>query len=464
MYSFYGGRPGAAFVIVKTFPSINDMILAFGQGSNYIDVHYDEYVLINTEDRNDKDNGKLYRRGYDYSNNMGGAEYIGRLVGPAGPAPNLIPTAYQHTTDPFDSPTAYIYTSESGQSEEKKVPGFVYNGYGIDIDTYIAEHEGEEDLPQQVLDNFGIDAYVSHYANVDSQTTISTIGALTTNNKGLVSGKQSKQIIWKSVSFTTPNGTTSDAYITFQVPYPVYEWEAVEKPYTQSSLIIEDITEGQIINEESALNYPFYRKYRINLPIIYDIHIGDNQSAQIWEGTGQLYDDGSNGAVTSSNPYGTKKLSFTIPVNYPIKSNATCIELSGKMTMDCYEINKPASDYFELTASSLQNLIFFKNNTIEVGKNFLYTANDITKNGDEINFADDSEKGVITQIRRTPFGIKVELYTNLSTSSTTRSYMTHVRITNLYIRFYNGSVDLNKDIYENLTITPVEMYNNLIGG
>jgi len=168
MYSFYGGRPGAAFVIVKTFPSIADMIAAFQQGSNYIDVHYDEYVLINTQDRNDKDNGKLYRRGYDFSNTMGGAEYIGRIVGPAGPAPNLIPTAYQHTTDPDDSPTAYIYSSETGQSEEKSLPGFTYNGYGIDIDTYIAEHEGEEDLPQQVLDNFGIDAFVSHYANVGS--------------------------------------------------------------------------------------------------------------------------------------------------------------------------------------------------------------------------------------------------------------------------------------------------------
>ena len=51
MESFYGGRPGASFVIVKSFISIAEMIANFKQGPNYTDVHFDEYVLINTENK-----------------------------------------------------------------------------------------------------------------------------------------------------------------------------------------------------------------------------------------------------------------------------------------------------------------------------------------------------------------------------------------------------------------------------
>jgi len=74
MYSFYGGRPGNSFVIVTTYESVDDMIKNFEKGPEYTAVHYNEYVLINTPNKNDRDNGKIFRRGYDYKNKMGGAE------------------------------------------------------------------------------------------------------------------------------------------------------------------------------------------------------------------------------------------------------------------------------------------------------------------------------------------------------------------------------------------------------
>lgn len=89
MYSFYGGRPGNSFIIIKNFPSVNAMKTQFKKGPAYTEVHYDEHVLIDTEDKNNAENGQIYKRGYNYTNEMGGAEYIGRIVGPAGPAPNL---------------------------------------------------------------------------------------------------------------------------------------------------------------------------------------------------------------------------------------------------------------------------------------------------------------------------------------------------------------------------------------
>ena len=123
--SFYGGRRGASFVIVKKYRCIktpaednlgfnkiiridlglaedaeitaknrNDwlaehcMTYCFSQGGNYKTVNYDEYVIIDTYNNNDIDNGKIYRRGYEYNNEMGGAVYIGQIVGPAGMAPH----------------------------------------------------------------------------------------------------------------------------------------------------------------------------------------------------------------------------------------------------------------------------------------------------------------------------------------------------------------------------------------
>jgi hypothetical protein len=65
--SFYGGRRGASFVIVKSYPDIISMTNEFGRGPNFNEVEFDEYVIINTINKNHPDNGKIFRRGYDYN-------------------------------------------------------------------------------------------------------------------------------------------------------------------------------------------------------------------------------------------------------------------------------------------------------------------------------------------------------------------------------------------------------------
>ena len=87
MYSFYGGQPGHSFIIITTYRSIADMVAKFKLGNEYTAVHFDQHVMINTVNKNDPDNGKIYRRGYDFNNDMGGAEFVGTIVGPAGKAP-----------------------------------------------------------------------------------------------------------------------------------------------------------------------------------------------------------------------------------------------------------------------------------------------------------------------------------------------------------------------------------------
>ena len=111
MGSFYGGREGHSFIITRTFESVKEMVEKFKMGSAYTEVHFDEYVLINSPNKANPENGQIFRRGYDYDGTRkiktynkavkdlslgtftveeiesGGAIYIGTIVGPAGRAP-----------------------------------------------------------------------------------------------------------------------------------------------------------------------------------------------------------------------------------------------------------------------------------------------------------------------------------------------------------------------------------------
>lgn len=94
--SFYGGRQGAPFIIVKSYPTVQEMINNFKQGLSYNMVNFDEYVVIDTVNKTDSDNGKIYRRGRDYNNELGGAIYIGQVAGAPGPASQLELTTIQN--------------------------------------------------------------------------------------------------------------------------------------------------------------------------------------------------------------------------------------------------------------------------------------------------------------------------------------------------------------------------------
>lgn len=81
------------------------MVQCFEQGGiTTNEVNYGEYVIIDTPDVNNPDNGKIYRRGLDYQksedNPLAGAEYIGQVVGPQGETPELSLGDYQH--NPID--------------------------------------------------------------------------------------------------------------------------------------------------------------------------------------------------------------------------------------------------------------------------------------------------------------------------------------------------------------------------
>ena len=108
MNSFYGGKQGSSFIIAQTYTTIQEMLDDFGKNNRSCAVNFDEYVLINTVNKNNPENGQVFRRGYDYNSSRkiktyqptygpnpyetievpaNGAIYIGTIVGPAGRAP-----------------------------------------------------------------------------------------------------------------------------------------------------------------------------------------------------------------------------------------------------------------------------------------------------------------------------------------------------------------------------------------
>lgn len=204
MYSFYGGRPGNSFIIITTYRSIADMVAKFKQGPNYTAVHYDEHVMINTVNKNDPDNGRVYRRGYDFTNTMGGAEYIGTIVGPAGKAPML-----EMTT------VADVRSKHASEGYDERFTSGQYSPTG---------------------------------------------GNLVPGKTG--SGTFNDAITWACCSIRNENDEDATAYIGFTFPYTVIDYETSWiEPYVAGRYA--DTSSATRVDDET---HPFFEKWHINVP------------------------------------------------------------------------------------------------------------------------------------------------------------------------------------------------------
>lgn len=142
------------------------MIAAFRQGANYTDVDFNEYVIISTADLGNEDNGKIYKRGYEYTNSMGGAEYLCQIKGAGGASPHFILTTPQEVEAKSNQEgAAFTGTGEYSPTDGNLMPG-------KDGDTY------------------------------------------------------NDSIKWTYCSVTNPDGSDTISYIGFQIPYTVIDYEA----------------------------------------------------------------------------------------------------------------------------------------------------------------------------------------------------------------------------------------------
>lgn len=226
--SFYGGQPGISFVITQHFSSITDMVNHFKQGDHYTEVNYGEHVIIDTKNKNDSNNGKIYKRGYEYSNDLGGAIYIGQVVGPSGIAPALELKNY-----------STIEADKQDMSPENK--------------------------------------RINHL----------TEGELTINNNDLVSGKYNDSIKWISYTIRNAKNTDAVAYIGFQIPYTYIDaTSASVEPYDANGFYEDQLAVSRIDDP----THPFYSKFQFNIPKgvkgdaiknLRIVTVGENKNLQI---------------------------------------------------------------------------------------------------------------------------------------------------------------------------------------
>lgn len=244
--SFYGGKPGFSPVIKAKFKYIDISDSPWKDSSealteenkkqimnecfkdpNYKDVWYGELCIIDSENKLDLNNGKLFRRTLkkvDDAKNSIYAEYLGQISGPAGGVPKI------HVG--------------SINSEIQKALG--------NSATYDGENVANLDPSKWDY------SYINSYNKVtsvkpESENDFGTINALT---EGMfIPGNESQEIqyTWCNVR---RNDEDHIMYLGFKIPYTVFDIDAKIENYTYNGSYFEDKSEGK----------PFWKKYTIHVP------------------------------------------------------------------------------------------------------------------------------------------------------------------------------------------------------
>lgn len=206
--SFYGGKAGTPFVIAKSYNSVNAMIADFAKGPALTAVQYGEHVIINTEDKNNSNNGALYRRGYDYNNSMGGAIYVGTIVGPSGKAPMFELTTIENIKE-----ITFKDADEVRQGE----------------------------------------------------------GAWNISNKSLVPGKADSEfnddIAWNYITIRDQHGTDTTAWVGIKIPYHVIEMDAQSvSAYYNRDNETADFKNTNLVERDDDQAHPFYSHWSVRIP------------------------------------------------------------------------------------------------------------------------------------------------------------------------------------------------------
>ena len=239
MDSFYGGKSGLSFVLRGRFDSIDDMIQAFKRGDSYRDIWYNEFCIIDTPNKNDLDNGKIYQRGLDYTNDMGGAVYKGQIVGPESGTPfmqlNTLEEVKYQSTKAIPEDWNRVYPTGYDTDGEGHVIG-----YKTSID------EGEKGKP------------------------IAIFPFSKAHDTSLVPGKENDgtfndEIRWTWANIRTPDGhRNSWYYVGFEFVYPVFEMDThAVSQYNSSGNYQADTTTVRRSDDKS---HPFFSSWDFGIP------------------------------------------------------------------------------------------------------------------------------------------------------------------------------------------------------
>lgn len=236
MGSLYGGHQGVSFIIKDSFESIEEAVAACKLGPQYTRCWYGENIIISTPNLNDEDNGKVFNRGLDYTNDMGGLVFIAQIVGPAGGTPIFEMGTLQETK--------YKSTMPIEDTDYRKYP----IGYETNDDGEIIGYE----------------------LNTSANEPIATFPFSQAHHTSLVPGKTAEgtyndEILWTWVNVRKANQTADSMfYVGFQIPYLVTEYLShMVSPYDTSGNLSKNPTTATRVDDAS---HPFYSSWDIGIP------------------------------------------------------------------------------------------------------------------------------------------------------------------------------------------------------
>lgn len=316
--SFYGGRRGASFVIVKSYLDIYSMTLDFHKGNSFNEVHFDEYVIIDNPNRSHPDNGKLFRRGHDYNSDRVISGYLTYLKTEVEDAEGNIDTTNIECVQPTkEQYQGYVFENGEKVPDEqngwKKYP--YANESGLDVPypyTFVfsneilaggAEYVGSIIGPEGKAPNLTLgswdyvkDAYNNYkQTGMEKSVKYGSFGPVeisyedesisnnyTSYNNGLIAGMEEKNgekvyhddIEWVTASYRDALNRESLAYIGLKIPYLVLEMEtdAVE-PYEEEIDPNTNEPTGKHISADTSRvenddndGHPFYDKWHFYIP------------------------------------------------------------------------------------------------------------------------------------------------------------------------------------------------------
>jgi hypothetical protein len=242
MDGFYGGQPGTSFVLKAAFDTIEDMVALFSQGATYKDVWYGEYCIISTKNRNNPDNGKIYRRGANYTNAMGGAEYIGRIVGPASGTPF------------FEIDTCNNVVKNLQKADKKAEVYYRAPNDKNDNAVYVNDTASALDLKTITSNDIYTGTYNIENSSITPGKYIDEDGNIQFNDN----------ITWQWVNIRDYDESAdvdkeSMFYVGFSIPYTVVDFDTTTvNPYSESTTTRHS---GEGYDE-----HPFFEQWNITIP------------------------------------------------------------------------------------------------------------------------------------------------------------------------------------------------------
>lgn len=249
--SFYGGRRGASFVIVKNYLDIPSMTEDFKNGNSFKDVAFDEYVIINNPRKNHPDNGKVFRRGYDYNSNRKIEAYLLK------------------NKDENDNISTYSEVTE--QHYKHLLEGDFFDKESDVIEAHGAEYIGCIIGPAGKAPLLTIGAYDAIREMAESTFEERRSNGLYSPdnvNPGLIPGKEGNNyndsIEWCCVSIRNDQyGDDTQAYIGFKFPYLVTQMQTLQvEPYDTNG----DIADMSNIYRDDDGTHPYYNKWHLDIP------------------------------------------------------------------------------------------------------------------------------------------------------------------------------------------------------